>query len=254
MSETIEAVTSKFYSADQLALVDDSKVPKHIAIIMDGNRRWGKREKGEALEGHYSGADVVLDTVEAAKDLGVKTLTLYAFSTENWDRSPLEIASVMSLIENYLRTQQQRMIDEGVRLGTIGNLEKLPESLRQQISVTKAATADCNCVNMVLALNYGSRDELTRVVREIAASVADGKLTADAIEQSTISERLDTAPWGDPDLLLRPGGELRLSNYLLWQLSYSEIRPMDIYWPEFTPLHLLQAVLEFHQRERRYGT
>ncbi|SCA63002.1 Isoprenyl transferase 2 [Chlamydiales bacterium SCGC AG-110-P3] len=244
---------SKYFSSDELAQITPDRVPKHIAIIMDGNRRWGRREKGEALAGHRSGADVVLDTVEAAKDLGVKTLTLYAFSTENWDRSPLEITSVMTLIENYLRVQETRMVREGVRLGTIGELSRLPESLQQQVTATKAATEHCDSINMVLALNYGSRDEITRAVRKIATAVAAGELSPDSICQSTIAERLDTAPWGDPDLLLRPGSEIRLSNYLLWQLSYSEIQPMNLYWPEFTPQHLLQAALKFHERERRYG-
>jgi undecaprenyl diphosphate synthase len=221
---------------------------------MDGNRRWGAQKLGDKIAGHPEGAKVVLNAVEAARDLGVKALTLYSFSTENWNRSPLEVAAVMDLLENYLKEQKERMVEKGVQLGTIGDLTAFPERVQETIATVKEATASCDAIDMVLALSYGSRDEITRACRSIACKVAEGTLAPEQITEKTLSAHLDTHPWGDPDLFIRTGKELRVSNYLLWQLSYSELLFMDIYWPEFTPQHLYDAVIEYQKRERRRGT
>lgn len=222
---------------------------KHIAIIMDGNRRWAKEQGLSPIMGHWKGAEVLMEIVKAASELGVKTLTVYAFSTENWSRSEDEIEGLMDIIEVYLSRKKDYMVREGVRLDTIGDVSKLPQRVIDALNETKKATEGCDKINLVLALNYGGRNEIKRAISKII----DDKIESSAVTENLISGYLDTHPWGDPELVIRTSGELRVSNFLLWQISYSEIYVSEVLWPEFTPQHLFEAALEFHKRGRRLG-
>lgn len=224
-------------------------VPNHIAIIPDGNRRWAAESGLHPFQGHSRGAEVLTDTVRAAKDLGVKTITFYSFSTENWERPKDEVAALMSLLVYMLESERADMVKDGVRFHTIGDLTPFSDPVLESISETKEATAHCSAINLVLALNYGGRDEIRRVFKQL---LDEGK-RSEEITEELISSRLDTAPFGDPELVIRTSGELRVSNFMLWQLSYAELLPLPIFWPEFEPDHLLEAIVHFQQRQRRLG-
>lgn len=243
----------EIYNPIQLALLEPARVPKHIAFIPDGNRRWARQKKLTTLEGYRCGADNLIHIVKSAKALGVKMVTFYSLSTENWSREPLEIQSLLWLINTYLTEQCQTMIDNGIRFQTIGDLSRFPQYLLNTIETTKKATEQCNEVEMILALNYGSRDEMCRAVKSILSDYETKKIDKSAITEDLISQYLDTAPWGDPDLLIRTSGEHRISNFLLWQISYSEIVVSNLLWPDFTSQKLFEAVLEFQRRDRRLG-
>ncbi len=246
----IELPDSKnFFSSEEISLLDPQKIPKHVAIIMDGNRRWSKQQGLPPLMGHWEGAEAVTDIVRAAAELGIKTLTVYSFSTENWIRSEREIEGVMNIFELYLVRKKELMIREGIRLDSIGDLSRLPERVRTAFYGTKNATEKCDRINLVLAMNYGGRDELRRVVMKI---IQDQR-RPEEITEELISKYLDTNRWGDPDLLIRTSGELRVSNFLLWQISYAEIYITDVLWPDFSPRHLYEAVLAYKGRQRRIG-
>lgn len=238
-----------YFTQEQIEHINLSRIPKHIAIIPDGNRRWARKQELSSGEGHNQGADILMDVVKSGKELGVKVMTFYTFSTENWSRSPEEVEALMWLLQTYLTDQAQEMIDCGIRFNCIGDISKLPSYLIETIQKTKALTADCDKIEMVLALNYGGRDEICRAVKAI---LKEGKQEED-ITPSLISKHLDTAPWGDPDLLVRTSGEMRISNFLLWQLSYTEIVVTDVLWPDFQPRHLYEAIYTFQQRDRRLG-
>lgn len=245
--------TPKFFSIEEIQQFKKQPIPQHIAIIPDGNRRWAKRHHLKLGWGHREGANVLMDIVEAAEELGVQTLTLYAFSTENWNRSLIEIGTVMAVIDSYLRRQCATMVQNGVKLETIGDLSKLPKRVLKTLLSVKQATQHCNRINLVLALNYGSRDELCRAVQKIAQEYAQGQIKLTQMTEDYLANKLDTAPWGDPDLLIRTSGELRLSNFLLWQMSYAEVYVTDTLWPDFTPRLLFEALKSFQQRQRRLG-
>ena len=238
---------------ETLAKLDPAAIPRHIAIIMDGNRRWAKKNDLPAELGHWEGAKVLTDIVRAAAECGIKTLTVYAFSTENWSRPQDEIASLMSLFELYLETKRETMVKESIRLSTIGDLSRFPASVQNALQETMHATEHCNRINLVLALNYGGRDELKRAMGRILMQNEIKKIPLEELTEEFISKFLDTTPWGDPDLLIRTGGELRLSNFMLWQLSYAELFVTDVFWPQFTPQHFFQALLSYQSRQRRYG-
>ena|SRR3990167_2807699 len=231
----------------------DQNVPRHIAIIMDGNRRWAKAQGLSSAYGHWRGADVILDLVRFASNLGVKILTLYSFSTENWIRSQEEVDELMALISLYLENNRETMKKESVRLETIGDISKLPISLQEILQKTKYETKEGNKIRLVLALNYGGRDEIRRAFIKIAEDIEKGFVCKQDISENLISSYLDTAVFGDPDLFIRTSGELRLSNFLLWQLSYTEVYITKVLWPDFTPDHLLEAIKEFQMRSRRLG-
>ena len=228
-------------------------IPEHIAIIMDGNRRWAKQRGYPPIYGHWKGAEVLTDILRFASKLGVKVLTVYAFSTENWSRSPKEIDQLMRLISFYLKKKRKSMIEESVRLETIGDLSRLPDFVRENLMKVKEDTATGSKIRLVLALNYGSRDEIKRAVEKIADDLKREKIVRDQISEELISSYLDTAPLGDPDLFIRTSGEQRLSNFLLWQLSYTEVYLTQVLWPDFKPKDLLAAIFEFQRRERRLG-
>lgn len=241
------------FSTDELQLLDSAKIPSHVAIIPDGNRRWARNQELGVESGHREGADILMDTLRAAKAIGIQTLTFYTFSTENWNRPGSEIDGLMWLIESYLHEELSTMLQEGVRFHTIGEIEQLPKSLQDQIKKSKDATKDQTKINLVLALNYGSRNEIVRACRKIASRVASGDINHDEITEETFKTNLDTHLWEDPDLLIRTSGEYRLSNFLLWQMSYSEVFVTPVLWPDFTPKHLLEAISNFQKRERRLG-
>lgn len=245
--------TKAIFSTEDLSLIDFQRCPKHVAIIMDGNRRWAKQRGLPQMMGHWEGAEVLTDIVRAASELGVKTLTVYAFSTENWNRPGSEIEALMNIFELYLIRKKELMVRDGIRLDAIGDLSRIPQAVQQALHHTKKATEHCSRINLVLALNYGSRDEIRRAILKIIQENEMRKLETHELTEEYISRYLDTRPWGDPDLLIRTSGELRVSNFLLWQISYSEIYVTDVLWPDFSSKQLLEAVLAFQDRHRRLG-
>lgn len=241
------------FSPAQLAEIHSASVPKHIAIIPDGNRRWARRGDLDLVKGHERGAQMLRDIVQAATELGITTLTLYSFSTENWRRTPEEVEYLMQLLKANLIQCREELPAFGVRLDTIGDLSGLPPDILPLLEQAKEIGRDGDKLNLVLAINYGSRDEIRRAVQQIAREVAEGKIAPEEITEQTIAEHLDTVPWGDPELFIRTSGEMRVSNFLLWQICYAEIYVIDVLWPDFTPGHLLEAVQTYQQRQRRLG-
>jgi len=243
----------ELYSADELTEVERFKVPSHVAIVMDGNRRWAKRQGLPPVSGHWRGAEGVSTILRAAAQLGVEALTLYAWSTENWHRSKLEVQSLLRLLKTFLLRKTPEMVREGVRLSVIGDISKFPENVQKVLANSIEATAKGDRIELILALSYGGRDEIKRAAQKIAKECVDGKLRPEEITEATLSAHLDTAKWGDPDLLIRTSGESRISNFLLWQISYAEIFLTEVLWPDFCEKHFLRAILDFQKRERRLG-
>ena len=233
--------------------LDPTYIPRHIAIIMDGNGRWAKRQHKPRLVGHKVGVDSVQEIVECAGEWGVEVLTLYAFSTENWKRPADEVGGLMGLLKNYLQKELSRMLENNIRLTCIGNIAKLPKDVRDVLETTIKETAPNNKLVLNLALSYGGRAELIRGIQNIARDVCSGHLSADEIDEKCIDSHLYTADLPDPDLLIRTGGEARLSNFLLWQASYAEIYFTDTMWPEFREEAFVKAIAEYQSRERRFG-
>lgn len=240
--------------ADELVLkLNSMQVPRHIAIIMDGNRRWAAKHCVPASVGHWKGAEALTNIVEVASNLGVKVLTVFAFSTENWTRSLEEIEGLMHLFKMYLIGQRDRMIAEGVRLDAIGNLDKLPHDVREVLEESRAATAKGTKIDLVLAINYGARDDIRRAAVALIDECVKGNLKKEDISEQIFSSFLYTAKWGDPDLFIRTSGEKRLSNFLLWQISYAEVYITDVLWPDFGEDQLITAITEYQCRHRRFG-
>lgn len=228
-------------------------LPAHVAIIMDGNGRWARERGLTRTKGHKEGGEAVIRVVNAALDTGIRWLTLYAFSSENWNRPRLEVEALMLFLNDFLKKQRDFMIKNGIRLHSIGDIERLPQRCQKQLQITKDATKDNTSMNLVLALSYGSRGELTRATKAIATAVAKGEISPEDITQETLSRHLYTSGMPDPDLLIRTSGEMRLSNFLLWQLSYAEIAIISKYWPDFTGEDLTAAVEDYSKRHRRFG-
>ncbi len=229
------------------------KAPRHIAIIMDGNGRWAREHGLPRLKGHERGAATVRAVTEECVAQGVEFLTLYAFSTENWKRPTEEVSGLWVLLESFLEMELPTMMKNGVRLRTIGRTDELPESTRRKLADTIAQTAGNPATTLILALNYSSRAELTDAVRSLCTDAAAGRLDPASITPESIHSRLYTADIPDPDLLIRTSGEMRLSNFLLWQLSYAEFYITPKRWPDFGKQDLRAAIAEFHKRERRFG-
>jgi undecaprenyl diphosphate synthase len=231
----------------------DVRVPRHVAIIMDGNGRWATERGLPRTAGHEAGADSVREVVRACRKLGVRYLTLYSFSTENWSRPGDEVEALMVLLARYLVEERGEMLDNGVRLQGIGEIERLPDHVKQLLTEATRLTAHNDQLVLTLALSYGSRAEIVDAVRRIAAEVAAGTLEAGDIDDQVVSEHLWTAGVPDPDLLVRTSGELRLSNFLLWQVAYSELYVTDVMWPDFRRPHLERALEAYAGRQRRFG-
>lgn len=229
-------------------------LPRHVAVIMDGNGRWA-RQRGwlERVRGHEAGVDSVRETVRACGVVGVEVLTLYSFSSENWSRPRAEVSALMMLLERFLVNERPELMDNNVRLLTIGRTADLPEAVRKRLAETIDLTAQNTGLKLVLALSYGSRDEMLRAIRAIARDAKAGEIDPDAIEAADLETRLDTAGLPDPDLLIRTSGEQRISNFLLWQIAYSEIYITPTLWPDFRRPHLLDALVAFQGRDRRFG-
>lgn len=228
-------------------------IPEHVAIILDGNGRWAKNKHMPRTYGHTVGSKVVERTVEDASNIGIKYLTVYVFSTENWKRSQDEVSMLFSLIERYLRSLIKKSKKNKVRCRVIGRRDNMSSSMLQVIEKLEEETKDNTGLTFTLAINYGGRDEITRAVQGIAQDVKDGKLNAEDITESTISDYLDTSGMPDPDLLIRTGGDERLSNYLPWQLTYTEFYFTPVLWPAFTKNDLIDAVIKYNGRDRRFG-
>lgn len=227
--------------------------PQHIAIIMDGNGRWATQQGLPRVRGHEAGADSVREIVRACGRHGVEVLTLYSFSTENWARPEDEVHALMTLLERYLREELQELMDNDVRLSAIGQLHRLPSPVRHGLEAVSKLTAGNKGLRLVLALSYGSRAEIVDGIRRIAERVAAGDLEPSAIDEETVGDSLYTAGLPDPDLLVRTSGELRLSNFLLWQVAYAELYVTDVMWPDFREPHLVDAFRSFQGRQRRFG-
>lgn len=258
MSDPVQLATQTLDEAPsftecQFRHISAGPIPRHVAIIPDGNRRWAVEDQCSETAGHLEGADSLTKIVKAAKELGVETITIYSFSTENWSRPEKEIGLLLKLIAHNLRHQCPAMVKYGVKLEVIGDVGALPSFLQEAIAETQEATRESDGITMVLALNYGGRDELVRATRRIAEDVQAGRLDPKDIKEDLIPEYLDTQPWGDPDLLIRTSGEMRVSNFLLWQISYSELYVTETLWPSFTPQHFFDAIVEYQKRERRLG-
>jgi len=230
-----------------------ASVPRHIAIIMDGNGRWARGKGLERLNGHERGAEAVRDCVKGCRELGVKYLTLYAFSTENWKRPKAEVMGLMKLLERFITKEVPELNAQGVRIEAIGRLTDLPDSTQKALRAAIEATAHNDKLTLVLALSYSSRVEIVDAIQSIARAVQAGQLDPAAIDAELLSQRLYTRAYPDPDLLIRTSGEMRLSNFLLWQLSYTEFYITPTLWPDFRKEDLLQAVRDYSKRQRRFG-
>ena len=236
--------------------IDMERIPHHIAIIMDGNGRWAQKRHLPRVAGHKQGMQTVKTITITASNLGVKVLTLYAFSTENWKRPSSEVNYLMQLPIRFFSTFVPDLVKNNVRVMVMGDIQRLPAKTQQAVNDAIADTANCDGMVLNFALNYGSRDEITRAVQEVAAAVQAGTISPEAIDEELVSQHLMTAPLGefaDPDLLIRTSGEERISNFLLWQLAYSELEFVPEHWPDFDAESLKRAIIEFQGRHRRFG-
>jgi undecaprenyl diphosphate synthase len=247
------ALSDSFYTDAELSLLRAGPVPSHVAVIMDGNRRWARARRLPSMMGHGRGADNLGRIVRAAAQLGIKVLTVYSFSTENWSRPREEVDALMRLFDVYLRRQKDAMVREGVKVDAIGDHTRLPLRVRETLEEVRRATAGGNKIELVLAINYGGRDDIRRALQAMMNDCTSGKLTQREVTEELVSHYLDTAKWQDPELLIRTSGEQRLSNFLLWQICYSEVYVTDVYWPDFDEKELLKAVMEYQKRVRRWG-
>jgi undecaprenyl diphosphate synthase len=232
----------------------DRSIPRHIAIILDGNGRWAKQRGLARIFGHEEGAQSVRQSVEGCGELGVEFLTLYAFSQENWQRPAVEVNALMNLLQKFLQETTPELIEKNVRLRAIGRLTELPAACQEQLRSSIEVTAGCTGLTLILALSYSGRAEVIDAVKSLLADVAAGRLQEAEIDADVFSQHLYTRDWPDPDLLIRTSGEMRLSNFLLWQLSYTEIHFTKTLWPDFRKEDLLEAVRDYSNRQRRYGS
>ena len=239
--------------SDKIEQLNLKRIPRHVAIIMDGNGRWAKQHGHERRFGHENGVSTVRQITEIASEMGVQYLTLYTFSTENWNRPQDEADALMNLIVVSIEQQTPDLIKNNVRLTTIGDMKRMPEFAANRLSKCMQDTSCCTGLVLCLALSYSSRWEIVEACRQMAREVATGELNVDAIDDAVMSAHLSTCNMPDPDLLIRTGGDLRVSNYLLWQIAYSELYFTSKYWPDFTKEDFVDAIADFQARERRYG-
>jgi undecaprenyl diphosphate synthase len=253
LQDLLEVVPSGSEEQALLRAIDFARLPRHVAVIMDGNGRWARLRHKPRVEGHRAGIASVRDVVETSARLGLQVLTLYAFSVENWKRPQSEVTTLMGLLKRYLRSELDTLLRNNIRFRVIGRMEELPPDVQDELHRGMEKTADRAGLLFNIALNYGGRTEITDAVRRLAADVAAGRREPRAIDEDTLSSYLYTAGLPDPDLLIRTSGEMRVSNFLLWQIAYAEIWVTDVLWPDFRRKHLLQAVADYQKRERRYG-
>jgi len=233
--------------------LDQNRLPCHVAVIMDGNGRWAEQRGLSRLYGHRVGKDSVRAIVESSRKLGIKYLSLFAFSSENWNRPPREVDGLMTLLRKYLASELGKMMRHGIRLLAVGSLRKLPPAVREALRASIAATRNNTGMTVILAVSYGGREDIAQAARAIARRVKRGELAPGEISQDTVSDHLGTRGVPDPDLLIRTSGELRISNFFLWQLAYTEMYVTDTLWPDFREREYFQALAFFQQRQRRFG-
>ncbi|MCJ7611844.1 MAG: isoprenyl transferase [Candidatus Aminicenantes bacterium] len=236
--------------AELAEMLDPDNIPRHVAVIMDGNGRWAKEQNLPRIEGHRAGAKSVREIVEASARLGIQVLTLFAFSRENWKRPRTEVATLWKLLEDYLKKEHKVLMDNSFRLSAIGRLDDLPAVVKRELEQVIKLTAANTGLRIVLALNYSGRAEIVEAVRRM---IGEGGAKAEGLDEETFARHLDTADLPDPDLLIRTSGEMRVSNFLLWQIAYAEIWITKVYWPDFRKIHLLEALVDYQKRERRFG-
>lgn len=250
-------ITGQHQSLDdreaQERLKEDGDLPAHIAFIMDGNGRWARRRGRKRVVGHHEGVESVRDIVEACAQLGIGYVTLYTFSTENWERPDEEVDALMHLLVHTVRDEKQTLMDNDIRLRVMGDMRQVPASCRRQLNEAVQATEDNERMTLVMALSYSGHWEITEACRKIASRVEKGHLAPEDIDEDTVAGELCLPEVPDPDLLVRTSGENRLSNFLLWQLAYTELHVTDCLWPDFRRQHLYESIQEYQQRERRYG-
>ena len=232
---------------------DLERLPRHVAIIMDGNGRWAKKKLLNRVKGHEQGSETVRMVVRTTRELGIPFLTLYAFSTENWQRPKAEVMALMTLLKRFLVNEKNEMLENSIRLNVIGQTERLPSDVQEAVRKTMEATAQGRRMTLTLALSYGGREELVRAFQHMAQRIADHTLDPELIDEAVISQHLYTATMPDPDLMIRTSGEMRISNFLLWQLAYAEMAFTPQLWPDFSKEDYLQILRDFGGRERRFG-
>ncbi|MGG7175996.1 isoprenyl transferase [Clostridium paraputrificum] len=241
------------HKSDENLELDMSRIPKHIAIIMDGNGRWAKAKNLPRSMGHKAGVETIRKIITEGDRLGVKYMTLYAFSTENWKRPKEEVGALMKLLVQYLKQEIDELDSKGVVINVLGDITKLPKECREEIARAKERTKDNKGIVMNVALNYGGRDEILKSTRSIAEDIKSGKIDIESIDENLIEKYLYTSGMPDPDIIIRPSGEQRLSNFLLWQCAYSEFWYSNINWPDFAEKDLRKAIYDFQNRDRRFG-
>ena len=233
--------------------IDKDRLPHHVGVIMDGNGRWAQGQGKPRVFGHHSAVEAVRATVEACAELGVGYLTLYAFSTENWDRPEMEVGALMKLLVDTIGSEMKMMLDNGIRLQTIGDTAGLPQATREALAFGIEQTSSGEGMTLILALNYSGKWDIARAARQLAEEVAAGRMEGSALDEAALSARLSTRSYPDPELIIRTSGEHRLSNFFLWQAAYAEFYFSPVFWPEFSKEDLYAAVVDFQQRERRFG-
>ena len=240
-------------SSDNLPKVDTAKLPTHVAVIMDGNGRWAKKHRLSRIQGHEKGSDAVRAVVRTCREIGISHLTLYAFSTENWQRPKNEINALMILLKKFLKSEQKEMQEKNIRLNVMGQIERLPQDVRRELSKVMTLTEKNNALYLHLALSYGGRAEIVRMVQALLKKCKMGQIEPEAINERLIAEHLYTQGIPDPDLLIRTSGEMRISNFLLWQIAYTELYITPTLWPDFGKQEFLQILKDYQHRERRFG-
>ncbi len=247
-----KSLNSSRNSADPIGL-DAIPLPAHVAIIMDGNGRWAKKRLLNRIKGHEKGSQAVRTVVQSCRELGIRYLTLYAFSTENWKRPKSEVEALMSLLSRFLQSEKSELMENDIRLRVIGQIDRLPANVQDSLNDTIAATRNGSSMDLILALSYGARAEIVQMVQKLGAMIQRGQLTPEAITADLVTDHLYTRDIPDPDLLIRTSGEMRISNFLLWQIAYAEIFVTPTLWPDFSKQELLQILSDYQHRERRFG-
>jgi undecaprenyl diphosphate synthase len=240
-------------SSSRSVELDATKLPAHVAIIMDGNGRWAKKRLLNRIVGHEKGSETVRTIIRTCRQIGISYLTLYAFSTENWQRPRTEVEALMALLRKFLQSERKEMVENNIRLRVIGQLDRLPTKVRQALDQTMTVTREQTGLNLILALSYGGRAEIVRMVKEVAEKINRGIIDPEAVNEGLISDHLYTRDIPDPDLLIRTSGEMRISNFLLWQIAYTELFVTTTLWPDFSKEEFLQILKDFQVRERRFG-
>ncbi len=249
----MQALATAFIMSVLLEKIDKNNLPRHIAIIMDGNGRWAKEKGEDRLFGHFHGVESVRNIVEGSAELGIGYLTLYAFSTENWDRPEYEVVGLMELLVSTIRKEVESLDKNNIRLHVIGDMNMLPDYAQQELDEALEITKDNTGLNLIMALSYSGRWELLNAVKSIAWEVKNGKLAVENIDQDTLQQYLCTSNFPDPELMIRTSGEYRISNFLLYQLAYAELYFTNVRWPDFRKENLYEAILDYQARERRFG-